>query len=128
MITLHGEIHSSKNSRRIFRTSKGVPFVAKSAASKADEDALYYQLCSQITTWKSMLSDVDFPVHIAFLFRRQTRRAFDYVNIVQGVLDAMVKAKYLPDDNANYVIPHFVPYRVEKENPGCSFWIVEKGN
>lgn len=124
MINLSGEIHSSKNSRRIFRAGNGRPFVVKSKASKADEETLRLQLLSQRETWRAMLKGCTFPVTIAFAFRRQTKRAFDYVNLAQGVLDAMVKADYLPDDNANYVIPYFMPYRVEKKNPGCMFWIM----
>lgn len=126
MITLHGEIHSSKNSRRILRAGNGRPFVAKSAAAKADEETLYWQLAEQHETWRWMLVDALWPVRVVFQFRRQSKRRFDYVNLAQGILDAMVKASYLPDDCADYVIPVFVPYQLDRSDPGCSFWI-EKG-
>ena len=48
---------------------------------------------------------------------RKTRRRFDYINIVQNLLDCMVKVGILPDDDSNHVIPAFEPYGVDKENP-----------
>lgn len=126
MIQINGEVHSSKNSRRIMRNQKtGLPFVAKSKQSKADETSFALQLASQFGHWREMIDDCDFPLTIVFTFRRGSRRRFDYVNIAQGVLDAMVKAGYIPDDSADYVIPAFMPYQICK-NPGCDI-AVKKG-
>lgn len=125
-IHIEGEIHSSKNSRRIMRNRKtGAPFVAKSELSKNDESSFSLQLASQRETWERMTAGKAYPLTLVFLFRRASRRAFDYVNMAQGILDAMVKAEYLPDDCMNYVIPAFLPYEVNKENPGCDLMIAE---
>jgi len=123
-IVIDGEVHSSKNSRRIMRNRKtGLPFVAKSESAKADESSFAWQLAGQAETWQAMIRDQEYPVTIVFEFRRATHRRFDYVNLAQGVLDAMVKAGYLPDDDAKHVIPAFVPYVVAKDNPGCDVYI-----
>ena len=118
-IKLNGEVHSSKNSRRIMRGASGAPFVAKSKSAKADEFYFWAQLIGQKDVWNRMTQGKPYPLTVVFHFRRGTRGRFDYVNMAQGVLDAMVKAGYLPDDNADYVIPAFVPYSVEKDDPGC---------
>ena len=124
-ISLEGEIHSSKNSRRIMRNQKtGLPFIAKSRSSKLDEESLSSQLACQYEKWKSLTSHCEYPIIVIFSFRRATRRRFDYANMAQGILDAMVKADYIPDDCADYVIPLFVPYVVDKDNAGCDLMVV----
>ena len=122
-ITIHGEIHSSKNSRRIMRSKSGAPFISKSRRSKEDEGIFAVQFYNQRETWEEMIKGHEFPITLVFFFRRATKHKFDYVNIAQGILDAMVKAEYLPDDSADYVIPAFLPYVVDKENPGCELTI-----
>ena len=122
MITITGEIHSSKNSRRIFR-SAGRVIVSKSAASKADESSFAWQLIAQRDEWFFMTDGCAYPLRVVFQFRRKTRGRFDYINISQGILDAMTAAGYIPDDNADYVIPVFLPYAVDKNNPGCDITI-----
>jgi Holliday junction resolvase RusA-like endonuclease len=127
-ISLEGEIHSSKNSRRIMRNQKtGLPFIAKSRSSKLDEASLSLQLACQYEKWKSMTSRCEYPIIVIFSFRRATRRRFDYANMAQGILDAMVKADYIPDDCADYVIPLFVPYIVDKDNAGCDLMVIASG-
>ena len=119
-IFIEGKIYSSKNSRRILVNRKtNKPFVAKSQKSKADEESFAVQFSNNRETWEKMIAGAEYPLEIVFEFRRATRGAFDYVNLAQGLLDAMVKAGYVPDDNADYIIPVFVPYSVSKEHPGC---------
>jgi hypothetical protein len=125
MIVIQGEIHSSKNSRRILPTkSKARPFIlAKSKNSKADESSFALQFNTQREEWERMIAGKKYPLSVCFRFRRATRRRFDYCNMAQGLLDAMVKATYIPDDDADHVIPVFVPYQLDKENPGCDILI-----
>lgn len=125
-IIIQGEIHSSKNSRRIMRSGNGAPYIAKSVRAKEDEGTFSVQLYNQREAWEEMIKGCEFPIRLVFLFRRATYRAFDYVNIAQGVLDAIVKAEYLPDDSARYVIPVFLPYVVDRKNPGCELTIEKR--
>jgi Holliday junction resolvase RusA-like endonuclease len=126
MITIRGELHSSKNSRQIWRDSTGKTRVVKSDKSKADEGVFLEQLTEQRQKWESMLAAnplKNATLHICFSIRRKTKRRFDYVNIVQGLCDAMVKAGYLVDDDAEHFLPSFDEYEIDPKNPGCDFWI-----
>lgn len=122
MIIIQGEIHSSKNSRRVFRV-KGKTIVAKSARAKEDEGMLAMQLNLQMGKWEEMTKDKDFPIHVVFHFVRRTKSKWDFANLVQGVADAMVKAEYLPDDDVAHFIPHYGGHTVDKTNPGVEFWV-----
>ena len=119
-IFIEGKIYSSKNSRRILVNRRtGKPFVAKSQKSKSDEESFATQFSNNRETWEKMIAGVEYPLEVVFEFRRATKAVFDYVNIAQGLLDAMVKAGYVPDDDANHILPVFVPYSVSKTHPGC---------
>jgi Holliday junction resolvase RusA-like endonuclease len=122
MIVIRGEIHSSKNSRRVLRVGHRT-IVAKSKQAKADEEILYIQLRAQIDEWDKMIDGVEEPINVVFHFVRATRRRWDFVNLVQGVADAMVKAGYMEDDDVNHFIPHYGGHTVDKNNPGVEFWI-----
>lgn len=125
MISIQGEIHSSKNSRQVFRNrATGRPFVVKSDVSKADESLLADQLSDNKHEWEAMKACCGYPLSVVFYFRRKTKARWDFANLVQGVADAMVKAGYLPDDDVRNFIPIFGGYRVDKDNPGVDFWII----
>lgn len=122
-IRIEGEIHSSKNSRRVLRTFGGRTIVAKSKSAKADEQTLYAQLLVQRTEWQSDQRSSIFPVRVKFYFYRQTKRRWDFLNIAQGIADAMVKAGYIPDDDVEHFIPVYAGHEVCKKQPGVDFWI-----
>jgi Holliday junction resolvase RusA-like endonuclease len=64
------------------------------------------------------------PLKIAFKIYRKTRRRFDYVNIIQSLLDLMVKHNWIIDDNADEILPVFWEYEVDKYNPRVEISIV----
>ena len=64
-----------------------------------------------------------FPLIVVFRLRRQTLAAFDYNNIIQGVLDALQAAKYLTVDDMHHVIPIPAPWVNSKDNAGCDIWL-----
>ena len=59
--------------------------------------------------------------NISFTFVRGTRHKFDYINPAQTVQDDMVKAGWIEDDNAEFILPVFIQYTYDKQNPGV--WI-----
>ena len=66
------------------------------------------------------------PLEIGFHFIRDSRRKFDFHNIVQIVLDLMTAHDIIEDDNMDCVIPFALKidnkfYSIDKENPGV--WI-----
>lgn len=123
-IFISGEIHSSKNSRQVFKNKKtGKTFVSKSKSAKADESMFADQLEKQKPLWDELMVGHEYPIVLVFTLRRKTKREFDYNNLIQGVLDAMVKAEYIPDDSMLYVLPFPLPWRLDKQNPGCHIQI-----
>ena len=65
-----------------------------------------------------MLKGKTAPFYIEFTFVRGTKHKFDYINPCQTIQDLMVKYKWIPDDNADEIIPVFKPYQYDKEKPG----------
>lgn len=66
------------------------------------------------------------PLEIGFHFVRNSKRKFDFHNIVQVVLDLMTAHNIIEDDNMDCVIPFALKidskfYSMDKENPGV--WI-----
>lgn len=69
------------------------------------------------------LEGKEFPIRLHMYFVRDSKRKFDYVNVAQLPLDLLVKSNLLPDDNADYVIPVFESYHVDKNNSGVRIWV-----
>ena len=120
MISLDGEVFSSKNSRAT-DTKTGRTF--KSKGARLNEKLFAAQLIEQAEEWAEMTRGKAFPYVVIFRLRRKTRRKFDYNNLFQGVLDAMVKAGYLPDDDMSHVIPVPAMWSHKKDAAGCDFWL-----
>ena len=123
-ITVPFELYSSKNSKRIlFNKATGRSFVAKSKQSEQNEKDLISFLSLMRGQFAGMIKGKETPYRLHFKIYRQTKRRFDYVNIVQGILDSLVKSGLLEDDNADILIPVFEPYEVDKNNPRTILWI-----
>ena len=124
MISIQGEIHSSKNSRKlIFNRNTRRLIIAKSDAARADESMLAEQLDLQKSDWDHIVAELKYPYYVKFYFRRRTQSKWDFVNLVQGVADAMVKAGYIPDDDVLHLIPVWGGWDVQPQNPGVDFFI-----
>ena len=75
----------------------------------------------QAEEFKAELSKCTLPAKISFTFVRGTKHKFDYINPAQTVQDDMVKAGWIEDDNAEFILPVFIQYTYDKQNPGV--WI-----
>lgn len=119
MITLYGELYSSKNSRQVVNM-RGRTLVLKSKQCQRGEKEFAPQMeelrDAFISECESQLENRK-PLKIAFKIYRKTRRRFDYVNIIQSLLDLMVKHNWIIDDNADEILPVFREYEVDKDNP-----------
>ena len=111
-----GNVPSSKNGRRwtgkYFIASKTVMNYRKNTKEYAEE-------------FKEELKKHKLPVKIQFTFIRGSRHKFDYLNPAQTVQDDMVKAGWIEDDNAEFLIPAFDQYEYNKENPGVYIEIIQ---
>lgn len=91
--------------------------VIKSAKAKAQEGDHHYQLSAQRRAFQKMIKGKSFPLNMRFMIYRRTHGRFDYLNIVQGLVDATVRAGLIPDDDAKHLIPSFLPYEKDSKNP-----------
>jgi hypothetical protein len=58
------------------------------------------------------------PYIVEFKFIRGNKHKFDYPNPLQTVLDEMVRYGWIEDDNADVILPVFLPYEYNKDKPG----------
>lgn len=110
---------SKKNSQQILTNPRtGRPFIMPSKKYKEyEKDALWF--IPKVTT-------IDIPVNVKCLFYMPTRRKCDLVNMQEAILDVMVKAGLLADDNYS-IVQSMDGSRVlyDKENPRTEVYITE---
>lgn len=110
------ELYSSKNSRRILKAGNRT-IVAKSKKAKEQEEILTAFLWLQRKKWKELIKSKEFPLRLSITIYRQTKRRWDWNNISQNLFDCMVKAEWLPDDDAEHLTPIFEAWDVDSKNP-----------
>jgi len=139
LIFIEGNVPSSKNSR--INTSIG-SFASKTvkaylgklgiqsySSSKkivtgyVNRPNLFEQLREEFT---KQIESKELPLEIGFHFVRDSKRKFDFHNIVQVILDLLTAHDFIIDDNMDCVIPYALKidnkfYSVDKETPGV--WI-----
>lgn len=59
----------------------------------------------QLRTWQKMIQNKPLPLKVSFYFYRDSKRKWDFVNIVQVIADLMQKEGYLIDDDTKNFIP-----------------------
>lgn len=62
-------------------------------------------LKQQLPTWQKMIQNKPLPLKVSFYFYRDSKRKWDFVNIVQVIADLMQKEGYLIDDDTKNFIP-----------------------
>lgn len=115
ILTILGDVPSLKNQKQIFVNKRtGKPFITSSVRSKAWQATAEDQLRDQFKDLKVS----GYPINIAMEFYYPTKRAKDIDNSVSAVLDAMVHAGVIEDDNINFVDSISASFSgYDKENP-----------
>ncbi len=67
---------------------------------------------------KEFLVGKEKPFRIGMYFIRQDKRKFDYINIAQIIFDLLTAHDIIEDDNMTEIIPVFLGFEVNKDNPG----------
>lgn len=116
-IFIAGNVPSLKNSKQIVRTKTGLPFITSSKLCKKYTTDTKMQFVDNVGKFYNLLVGPK-PLRIKFYFIRKDKRKFDYINVVQILLDLMIKYEYIADDNMDEVIPVFGGYHVDSSNPG----------
>ena len=139
LIFIPGNVPSSKNSR--INTSKG-SFASKTVKSYLNSLGIQsYSSSKKIVkgyvnkpnvieglreSFLKQTEGKELPLEIGFHFVRDSKRKFDFHNIVQVVLDLLTASDFIIDDNMDCVIPFALKieskfYSVNKEQSGV--WI-----
>lgn len=111
---------SKKNSQQILiNKATGKPFIMPSKKYKEYERAAYHRI--PLLTYP-----IDKPVNVKCLFYMPTKRKCDLVNMQEAILDVMVKAGVLADDNYS-IVQSMDGSRVlyDKESPRTEVYITE---
>lgn len=118
----NGVIYSKKNSKQIVRVGQKT-FLVSNKNAKDCERAMSTEFCEQVLKhhWKP---SGRYAVDMYFTRKDNTRRDLD--NMATSVLDALVLAGALPDDNIKYVSElHIYDMGVDKEHAGVSVHLEE---
>lgn len=136
LIFIPGNVPSSKNSR--INTKHG-SFASKTVKSYLNDLGIQsYSSSKKLVKgyvnkpnlienlredFLNQTSGKQLPLEIGFHFVRNSKRKFDFHNIVQVVLDLMTAHDIIEDDNMDCAIPFALKieqgfYSVDKNNPG----------
>lgn len=111
-IFIPANVPSSKNSR--LWTGK---FLISSPTTQRYKKATEHYFLLYKKNYKKLFGN-KYPMQVGLYFIRDSKRKFDYINACQIIADLMVKYNWLPDDSANYFVPVFLGYHVDKKNAG----------
>jgi len=118
MIFLKGNFPSFKNSKQM--TKGGYLIMSKTVRKYLKENEEQWEI---IPADFQNIRESDYPLFIGMHFVRGTKHKYDWVNMVQGVQDLMVKHGWIADDNVEVMYPVPLEYdgvfsSYNKENPG----------
>ncbi len=124
MIFINGNVPSSKNSKQFvtFKTEKKMLINSKTVRNYMKNHC--DEWWENSSKFKEMIKGKEKPYRIGFYFIRDSKRKFDYINAAQLPLDLMQDYGWIDDDDVNNVIPVFLGYEVDKENPGVRIEIL----
>ena len=116
-IFIPGNVPSSKNGRRW----TGRYFIVSKQTQRYYKNSKKYWIENKKEFHKLLKgkdSQNKAPYRITFKFIRKSRHKFDYINPAQTIQDQMVKFGWITDDNADEMIPIFLEFEYNKDNPG----------
>ena len=116
-IFIPGNVPSSKNGRRW----KGRYFIVSKQTQRYYKNSKKYWIENKkefLKLLKGKDSQNKAPYRITFKFVRKSRHKFDYINPAQTIQDQMVKFGWITDDNAEEMLPIFLEFEYNKDNPG----------
>ena len=102
--TIYGDPKTKKNSQRVVMCGK-YPKILQSKEYIAYEKLAVAQLLKAVETQTaSAFSPIKTPVNVCAVYYRQTHRQVDLTNLESALMDILVKAEILQDDNCKIVV------------------------
>lgn len=128
IVFIPGNIPSSKNSK----TWTGKHLINSKTVSKYLKANLHFWTDEKtIKSFRELYNSLNKPVTIGFHFVRDSKRKYDWVNMVQLPQDLMVKNGWIDDDNTDCMYPwplmiNGVYTTYDKQNPGVYIELKEE--
>lgn len=128
-IFIPGDVMSSKNAKRIIpnRGKTGQRFFILDSIQVVNyKKATRHHWESNRNIFKKMSEYKKLPLKVEFQFVRETKRRFDFVNMLQLPLDCMVAHQWIEDDDYLNIVPVINPEVIfDKRNPGLFIKIIQ---
>jgi Holliday junction resolvase RusA-like endonuclease len=112
-------------------SKKNSKIITKSKSIISSKLVQYYErwcspiLKEQLSTWQKMIQNKPLPLKVSFYFYRDSKRKWDFVNIVQVLADLMQKEGYIEDDDTKNFIPLYAGEQVvPKKEAGVIITII----
>jgi len=118
MIYIAGNVPSLKNTKRVVR--------GRLIDSKRVREYKKYMepiMKQHRAEFVKMTEGVEKPYHVKFHLVRDSRRRFDFHNVIHILADLMVTYEWIEDDNADIFVPVFEPYTYQKNDGGVYIWV-----
>lgn len=98
----YGAIVAKKNNKRIMRAANGRPWIASSQEAKAQEQIMAYEFTKQAKE-QGWQADDKKAYRVSIGITEQDKRRRDLDNQATAILDALVLAGILPDDDNRHL-------------------------
>lgn len=112
-------VPSSKNSKQITKSGKIIP----SKLTREYVDWATPILVENKEKWNALIANLQPPYKIGFKLFRDSRRRYDFINIVQVLADLLVKVGYIMDDNTKNFIPYYLGEEVVEDKKLAGVYI-----
>lgn len=122
MITITGRIPSKKNARMALQM-KGRCILVPNSLYRAWEKDAKAQLALQKPSLFNQATGLDASKGLRIKMFAPDARAFDLTNKAESVMDALVGAEYIEDDNFNVVPKLLLEFGgIDRENPRAEIY------
>ena len=125
----YGQVVGKKNSKVIsINKHTGKPFVRMNDKAKAQEQEMVSNFAYDLDYYKRKPEDFEGKrIEVIVEIWNQDRRKHDLDNQLSTILDALVKAKVLPDDSQNSVTKVVAEYKgIDREDPRALITVIAK--
>ena len=98
----NGTIVAKKNNKRIMRAANGRPWIASSQEAKAQEQLMAFEFSAQAKRQEWQPNDKE-AYYVEIYITEPDKRRRDLDNQATAILDALVLAGVLPDDDNRHL-------------------------